>query len=129
MTEQLTPESWERIKLNLEQASKLSGAELEQYLAQLDTTLPGVAGMVRRFLAASAGNTTLLESPPWKSVKSPESGQSFIPGQILNERFQVEEFIGCGGTGEVYRAFDRHRQIHVALKTVRLALIDNALAI
>src|SRR5260370_35547008 len=36
-----------------------------------------------------------------------------------NERFQVQERLGAGGYGVVYRAVDRERNIPVALKTLR----------
>ncbi len=44
--------------------------------------------------------------------------QAFQPGEILAERFRVERFIGRGGMGEVYEAFDLELEGPVALKTI-----------
>lgn len=47
------------------------------------------------------------------------SSQSEIEGEYWGEgRFRIEAKVGEGAMGVVYRAFDLHRQEHVALKTV-----------
>ncbi|MBP1464431.1 protein kinase [Candidatus Chloroploca sp. M-50] len=43
----------------------------------------------------------------------------FQPGQILDRRYRIEEFLGGGGFAYVYRAFDQVHQRQVALKTNR----------
>src|SRR5215813_8022169 len=47
---------------------------------------------------------------------------SFLPGQILANRFKVVRFIAQGGMGEVYEALDTELNEQVALKTVRVDL-------
>src|SRR5689334_12465996 len=39
-------------------------------------------------------------------------------GELIDERFQIEERVGTGGMGSVYRAFDRMTGTNVALKTL-----------
>jgi tetratricopeptide (TPR) repeat protein/tRNA A-37 threonylcarbamoyl transferase component Bud32 len=42
------------------------------------------------------------------------------PGDVLNERFEIVQFLARGGMGEVYEAADRQMQgKHLALKTLR----------
>ncbi len=43
----------------------------------------------------------------------------FQPGELLNERFEIEELIQSGGMGDVYRARDRQMDGPVAVKTLR----------
>ena len=47
----------------------------------------------------------------------------------MGDRFEIEAFIGEGGSGEVYRAFDRHRQLHIALKTIHPVLARDQYAV
>jgi serine/threonine protein kinase/tetratricopeptide (TPR) repeat protein len=50
------------------------------------------------------------------------SDSSFVPRQILANRFEVIHFIAQGGMGEVYEALDRELNERVALKAVRFDL-------
>lgn len=43
----------------------------------------------------------------------------FNLGSILNDRYEIRQSLGKGGTGEVFLAFDRATQQQVALKLVR----------
>jgi tetratricopeptide (TPR) repeat protein len=43
----------------------------------------------------------------------------FVPGQIVDDRFRILEFINQGGMGEVYAALDLNLQQKIALKTIR----------
>lgn len=41
------------------------------------------------------------------------------PGQVVDERFEIERWVGSGGMGQVFLAFDRHRGGPVAFKILR----------
>jgi serine/threonine protein kinase len=50
----------------------------------------------------------------------------FRPGQLLLNRFRIEAFVGSGGMGEVYRAWDERLEHRVALKTIARLLAPSA---
>lgn len=51
---------------------------------------------------------------------------AFRAGDLINDRYRIEALIGRGGMGEVFRAYDLHRRMPIALKTVRRNRVDTA---
>jgi Tfp pilus assembly protein PilF len=119
VTQPISPESWERVKAGLERTLELNGTGREQYLADLERNAPEEGRLVRELLKASEEEG--FSSPPWRPVSGEGARIGFSKGQLLNDRYDIEDHIGTGGAGEVYRAYDRHRGIRVALKAVRFA--------
>jgi serine/threonine protein kinase len=73
-------------------------------------------------LAASA--MTLLPAPPqrrttswWQDSTGP--GQTVGPGTRLNETYEIDELIGSGGMGEIFRGHEIHSDGTVAIKVIR----------
>ena len=48
----------------------------------------------------------------------------FNPGNLIDERYEITGILGQGGTGQVYRAYDRHLDRDVALKALRPHLTE-----
>lgn len=48
-----------------------------------------------------------------------KAGRALAPGTVLGGRFQICSRLGCGGVGEVWRAFDLKLRVDVAIKSVR----------
>jgi serine/threonine protein kinase/tetratricopeptide (TPR) repeat protein len=48
-----------------------------------------------------------------------EFPQPFKAGQIVNERFEIRREIGEGGMGVVYEAFDKKRNLRIAIKSAK----------
>ena len=70
----------------------------------------------------------------WDRPPVPAPGErpwlaTFGPGQKLARRYRLESWIGRGGMGEVYLAFDELLGEHVALKVPLPTLSDNPSAI
>jgi eukaryotic-like serine/threonine-protein kinase len=64
------------------------------------------------------------EGDPTRSMYNPPGAKPGPPllkrGDVLEERFEIVQFLARGGMGEVYEAADRHMQgKHLALKTLR----------
>ncbi len=68
----------------------------------------------RAWLSAAAGG-----SP---NAVRPLVATSLALGELVADRYEISRFIGAGGMGEVYEAFDKLLSMPVALKTVRLDL-------
>ncbi|MBI3273177.1 MAG: SUMF1/EgtB/PvdO family nonheme iron enzyme [Planctomycetes bacterium] len=49
-------------------------------------------------------------------------------GEVIDGRFEIEEFLGEGGMGVVYRAHDRRFESHVALKLLSRDLVQDEAA-
>lgn len=48
-----------------------------------------------------------------------------LEGRVLQGRYRIDGLIGRGGMAEVYRAWDRRRQYHVAVKVMREDLSED----
>jgi eukaryotic-like serine/threonine-protein kinase len=66
------------------------------------------------YMAASGGVGRAAVTQPIAST-----GDQLRPGAIFAGRYEVQEMLGAGGMGVVYRAFDRELEEPVAIKTLR----------
>lgn len=53
-----------------------------------------------------------------------DPGTTFLPGNVVNGRYMILRFVGRGGMGEVYEAFDQLMDRRIALKTVLCTVAD-----
>ena len=98
-SETISPET-----ASLETAPATQTATLEMGLAEPPRDVP-------RSPASSSA------SPRPASRKS--CGGVFVIGEILADRFRVDRFLGQGGMGQVYEAFDLELGVSVAVKAIR----------
>jgi serine/threonine protein kinase/tetratricopeptide (TPR) repeat protein len=114
----VTPERWQEVAEEMENALRLDKGDRLSYLAQLAVNDPELHWEVESLLAShQEADAEFLKSPVVQGV--PRSSSVMVNRRI--GAYQVVEQIGVGGMGEVYRAFradDQYRK-QVALKVVR----------
>ena len=134
-----TPQQWENVKALFEVALEKSPAERSSYLAGA-TQDSRVQREVERLLAHhldSGGFLSKPISPKYVPGSDPESAsssvpaqsQSFVPGDLVAERFRIIRFVARGGMGEVYEAEDIELHERVALKSIRSELLHDTRAL
>ncbi len=112
----MKPEQWQRIREVLEPA-----LEIEQPLRTdwLDDHCPAeLRGEVDALIAASADDDTLLDAPVFRADAPIEPGTEVGP-------YVIDELVGVGGMGVVYRAQDTRLQRPVAVKLLTFGGREN----
>src|ERR1043165_8699432 len=111
-------ELWSAAKsLYLEATSHPDGPEA--CLRQLKNVNDEVVALVRRLLSQDQQLAPDLHHPCWVPDQEGLPFRSLEIGRMLLDRFEIVGFLGAGGLGEVYRAFDHRQLVFVALKTLR----------
>jgi serine/threonine-protein kinase len=104
--------------VNIDVKSKDEIGVLSQAFKSLVEDLKEKAALVDYMMAASgAAATQPLASVP--TVVRDAAGGQVRPGAVFAGRYEVNEILGAGGMGVVYRAFDRELQEPVAIKTLK----------
>jgi len=118
----LTPARWQRLKILYDAASHVDRKEWDSFVAAACSGDEELGQCLRKLLEQSSVAGGILDNPIGSLMPKSAQGDpsAFSQGQVLHDRFEVIGFLGKGGMGEVYRAFDRELQEHVALKTVRI---------
>src|SRR5437764_2737811 len=114
-------ERWQRAKELLDVASEMTPNDREAYLrdacGQDEDLYREVQSLLENltlagdFLAESGTSPANQEEPP-------ADPPAFSEGDCIAERFQIVQFIGRGGMGEVYKAIDRRLDEHIAIKVI-----------
>ena len=118
----MIPARWSEVKEKLQIALELERAERAAYFENLEATDPEMRREVESLLSSHDQlGDTFLNAPPYEVTGSDfESHRSAMIGRRVGS-YQIVEWIGAGGMGEVYRAAraDEQYQKQVALKLVR----------
>lgn len=102
-------ESWQRLKDLYAAALQLPVEERERFIQEAAKDDEYVRNEALAMLRVTMADPHFLE----------QDSAPLAKGQVITERFRIEEFISRGGMGKVYRATDLELNRTVALKTVR----------
>jgi eukaryotic-like serine/threonine-protein kinase len=106
----MTPEQWQRIQQVLGDALELKPEERAAFLERECDADSFVRRGVESLLASN-------EKAPSSFLESPPSRLTLSTGEKLGD-YTVQELIGLGGMGEVYRAHDTRLDRDVAIKVL-----------
>jgi serine/threonine protein kinase len=123
------PERWSRLKELFDQALNLGANERDQFVSAVGADDPGLERSLAALLAHHHASDLDLAVETWTaehiaSVVLAEF-RGFEPGEVVANRFRVEQFLAEGGMGAVYSAEDLELNERVALKTIRPDLARN----
>jgi serine/threonine protein kinase len=99
----------------------VGGQRSEEELGRMDAHLDACGtcrGLVHHVLQGMA------QSWHGDEPERSESGTTFVAGSVVNSRYLIRKFVGRGGMGEVYEAFDRLMDRRIALKTMLHTVAD-----
>ncbi|MCC6539143.1 MAG: protein kinase [Bryobacterales bacterium] len=116
----MSPEQWARVKEVFDAAVDLPPGDRLSVLDLRCAGDPALRGEVERLLRQADEAGDFLDAPAVPSL------HSLQPGELVNDRYEVDRLIGRGGMGEVYAARDRmlHGEL-IAIKTLQPELAQD----
>jgi serine/threonine protein kinase len=117
----MNPDTWERIKDIYLACLEVPPEERERFIENASEGDEQVRAEALEMLRKSAKDSHFLDR---SALHMDSSGSSTpvspfaVSGQLISDRFRIEQLIARGGMGEIYRATDIELNRTVALKTV-----------
>jgi tetratricopeptide (TPR) repeat protein len=109
---------WMKLKSIVAGALEYPRSQRLLWLRALQLSDPEVSAEAHRLIAHAEQFTDTPNRTEAACLEQHEQARSFKVGQKLGNRFRVEGFLGSGGMGEVYAAFDLDADELIALKTL-----------
>lgn len=118
------PDRWRRIDAILEAALEAPAAERAEIVARACGADEALRLEVSSLIEADARAGAFLDTGALAEVAARvlANGRPFEVGQVLADRYRIEEPLGSGGMGAVYRAHDRLLGTDVAVKALEPGL-------
>lgn len=132
-------QDWEKIDQLFHQALECPNEERAEFLARAAQSDPALCGKLQALLDAHEKNHSFMESPAMRVNLSPQFGHwqrqivgALVPashyqmiGRLLDGKYRLEELIGRGGMGAVYRATHVGTGRRMAVKVIAPELAGN----
>jgi eukaryotic-like serine/threonine-protein kinase len=116
----MTPERWQKVKAIFDVAVRFDAYQRKAYLNEACGNDEALRREVESLLATHERDGSFMDSPTY----NPPQGQ-LTPGQTVGS-YTIKSFIGQGGMGDVYLAFDTRLKRPVALKLLPQAVTSNS---
>src|SRR5262245_48527505 len=108
---------WERVTSLFAAARVLETAQRDSFLTIACSGDDGLRADVETLLSADVPEDSFLQNPPWAAVVQPLS-TILTGGQVLKNRYRVDEPLAAGGQALVYRATDQLLARSVVIKVM-----------
>ena len=126
----MTPERWHQVEGVFREALAQAPRARKLFLENACRDDSDLRREVQSLLASHEQAGSFLDAPIFHEgalAAAADAGaiHTFLPGQMVADRFRVVRFLAEGGMGEVYEALDTELGERVALKTVRQTILDD----
>ena len=125
----MNQERWQRLKEVFSVAIECTPQEREQYITHVcggdAETETDLRALLREHEAVGGFLDRFPTLPP-DAVFLADASPTFHAGEFVAQRFRIVTFLGRGGMGEVYEAYDTQLRESVALKTIRPEFASDA---
>src|SRR5688500_13718649 len=119
-------ERWQQVKRILEQALEREPADRDFYLNEVCKDDPDLRREIESLIALDAQAQSFLETPviaPDKPTRQIAVGSRTdmldkLVGEVIDDKYRIEELLGQGGMGAVYKATHIGTDRPVALKII-----------
>jgi len=126
----VTPERWHQVEGVFREAVAQAPRARNLFLENACRDDSDLRREVLSLLASHERAGSFLDAPIFQNgalaaIADAGAVHTFLPGQMVADRFRVVRFLAEGGMGEVYEALDTKLDVLVALKTIRQTILDD----